>query len=103
VQGPNTFGSCVSITLLRNRYLRQSTTETGFFDEGCTTQRAKLIKWMRMRRTAHRVISMSRSNRVALKQGGYQFRCVKLPGLRVYGLAEDHTPYGDSHALPDGI
>jgi len=78
----------VSITLLRNRYLGQSTTETDFFDEDCTTQRAKLIKWMRMRRTAHRVISMPRSNRVALEQGGYQFRYVKLPGLRVYGLAE---------------
>jgi hypothetical protein len=53
----------VSITLLRNRYLGRSTTETNFFDEDCTTQRAKLIKWMRL--TAHRVISTPRSNRVA--------------------------------------
>jgi hypothetical protein len=40
--------------------------------------------------------------------GPYQFRCVKLPGLRVHGLAElagaDHTPYvGDSDTLLDGI
>jgi hypothetical protein len=55
----------VSITLLRNRYVGRSTTETNFFDEDCTTQRAKLIKWMRMRLTAHRVISTPRSNRVA--------------------------------------
>jgi hypothetical protein len=34
----------VSVTLLRNRHLGRSTTETDFFDEDCTTQRAKLIK-----------------------------------------------------------
>ena len=58
---------------------------------------------MRMRLTAHRVISTPRSNRVALG-----VRRISISVRQVHGLAElagaDHTPYvGDSDALLDGI